>query len=176
MAIDFKMDGPIPGENFTSDTRNYPWHRPPEYTTTDDALDWISKMLTKKEGSFFVVTMLKFGIPVRNIVSTILMKGISQGKWSIDLALLIAGPISHIVSLIAKKEDIEYDMGLDNGLRMPTDEFFSEVQKIRKNNSKPVIDIKQEIKTIKENAANQIEPTGFMGDINSTEEGMLANG
>ena len=27
--------GPIPGENFTSDERNYPWHRPPEYTDTD---------------------------------------------------------------------------------------------------------------------------------------------
>ena len=30
--------GPIPGENFTSDERNYPWHRPPEYTDMDLSL------------------------------------------------------------------------------------------------------------------------------------------
>ena len=30
------FDAPIAGENFTSDTRNYPWHRPPEITDYDD--------------------------------------------------------------------------------------------------------------------------------------------
>ena len=29
---------PIPGANYTSDTRNYPWHRPSDITTYDEAV------------------------------------------------------------------------------------------------------------------------------------------
>ena len=34
-------NAPIPGANYTSDTRNYPWHRPPDITDVDEALEHI---------------------------------------------------------------------------------------------------------------------------------------
>lgn len=163
MAIDFKFDGPIPGENFTSDTRNYPWHRPPEFSNPDQVIDWLSKMLTKKEGAFFVLTMLGFGIPVSNIVSTILMKGISQGKWSIDTALLSAGPISHMIVLIAKKEKMEYTLGLEDDLVLPTDSFFKTVKKVSEPKDK-YANLKNEI-----NKYNV--PETAIQDISQVEEG-----
>ena len=40
MRTEPEFDGPIPGENFTSETKNYPWHRPPEITDYDEALEF----------------------------------------------------------------------------------------------------------------------------------------
>ncbi len=45
------FEGPIPGENYTSDTKNYPWHRPPEFDDLDKAIDYIGKRLTKEENA-----------------------------------------------------------------------------------------------------------------------------
>lgn len=170
MAIDFKFDGPIPGENFTSDTRNYPWHRPPEFSNPDQVVEWLSKMLTKKEGAFFVLTMLGFGMPVATIVSTILMKGISQGKWSIDTALLSAGPISHMIVLIAKKENMEFTLGTDDDYVLPTDSFFKEIRKINKPEEK-YAGLKKELgkynvpeQSIQDVSMVEMPKTGFMSN------------
>ena len=59
-----KFDGPIPGENYTSDTKNYPWHRPPEYDDLDKAIEYIGKRLTNQEYAVGVLTMLEAGIPI----------------------------------------------------------------------------------------------------------------
>ena len=31
-----KLDAPIAGANYAADTRNYPWHRPPDITEYDE--------------------------------------------------------------------------------------------------------------------------------------------
>lgn len=168
--MNMMFNAPIPGENYTSDTRNYPWHRPPEYTTPDDALEWISKMLMRKEGAFFVYTMLGFGLTVKEIVSTILMKGFSQGKWTMDLALIIAGPLSHMIVLLAKKRDMEYDLGIENNLILPSKEFFTNIKKLKKSLSqKPDSKLKKDMEDVKESAKAKTLTGGFM-DVESEDE------
>lgn len=123
------FDAPIPGENYTSDTRNYPWHRPPEYTNTDEAINYISKTLMEKKASFAIISMLEVGMTVAQVVSTVLLKGVSMGKWSLDLALLLAGPLSHMIVIMAKTYEVEYDLGIEEDVTMLSKEFFKQLKK-----------------------------------------------
>lgn len=107
------ISGPIPGENYTSDTKNYPWHRPPEITDLDQAIEVSAKQLMSEEGSAGLVTMLQAGMDVATLTDTFVTSGIGAGKWTPDFAILLAGPVSHIIYLMAKGYGIECDLGID---------------------------------------------------------------
>ena len=107
-------DGPIPGENFTSDTKNYPWHRPPEITDIDEAIDIISeKVLTDIKKSSGILTLIEMGMPISAIVESIVLIGVSNGKWTVDFAILLAGPVARIIEMMAKSASIKYVMGTE---------------------------------------------------------------
>lgn len=155
--------GPIPGENYTSDTRNYPWHRPPEFTDIDKAIDMIAKRMFSEEGRGAVV-MLKAGIDVASITEMFLMSGVGAGKWTVDFALLLAGPVSHILCLMAEAYDIEYDLGIEDKTPKQTAAFLKEM---RKDEEAKKLVLRQ-IPQIQEQAAEQVPEAppaggGFMG-------------
>lgn len=108
------IDGPIPGENFTSDTKNYPWHRPPELTTYNDAIEYSIDKLTSEETSQKILTLLEVGMSVAMLTDIFVTQGIGKGKWTPDFAILIAGPVARCIELMAKAAEIEYEMGIDN--------------------------------------------------------------
>jgi hypothetical protein len=151
------MDGPIPGENFTSDTKNYPWHRPPEYTTLDDAIEASFKKLTEENAAYGILTMLELGMSVAHLTESFLMSGIGAGKWTPDFAILMAGPISHIIYLMAKGYDIDCDMGIDTEYRGPTTAFFEATKKDKKKIEEATAGI--DVEAIKGSAPSG----GFMG-------------
>lgn len=106
--------GPIPGENYTSDTKNYPWHRPPEFDDLDEAIEYSAKKLTATNAAIQAMTLAKSGMSLTAIAQTYLMSGMMRGKWTPDYALLMAGPVTHILSLMAKAGDIDYSLGIDD--------------------------------------------------------------
>lgn len=114
------MDGPIPGENFTSDTRNYPWHRPPEYDDLNTAVDFCIKHLTKKQQSFGILTALEAGVTVAQATRAIVISGISDGKWTPDFAILLAGPVARIIQTLAEGYGIKAELGIDPDADLPT--------------------------------------------------------
>lgn len=107
-----EFDGPIPGENYTSDTRNYPWHRPPDIIDYDEAIDYVINQISEPEPMSAVLTLLEAGASIAGVVSTINMANIGDGKYPIDLSILIAGPIARYIELYAKGSGIEIDMGI----------------------------------------------------------------
>lgn len=113
--------GPIPGENFTSNEKNYPWHRPPDYTDMDSALE---KVVADFEDDPNVMhkymSYLSVDIPVTAVTDMIVTKGISKGYWTVDFGILLAGPIAKILTIIAKSFDIKYELGIDEELNYPT--------------------------------------------------------
>jgi antitoxin component of RelBE/YafQ-DinJ toxin-antitoxin module len=113
------FDAPIPGENFTSDTRNYPWHRPPEITEYDDGVDYLIEKLSEQEQAELTYSKLEIGLPITTVVSSLLMQGISKGKFPIDLAVLMAGPLARYIEIVAKKNEIKYEMGIEQKNRQP---------------------------------------------------------
>ena len=106
-------NAPIPGANYTSDTRNYPWHRPPDITNIDKAIEYVAKDLNDGQDGFRYMSMLGAGIPVTMVTDFIVTKGIGRGKWAPDLGILAAGPIARLLMIMAKTYDVEYEIAAD---------------------------------------------------------------
>lgn len=107
-------NAPIPGENFTSDWRNYPWHRPPDITNVDEAIEYIAEHLADTDEGLQYMSYMKAGVSVAAVTDMILTLGIADGKWSIDFAILIAGPVARLITIMAKGYEIEYTMGIES--------------------------------------------------------------
>jgi hypothetical protein len=159
----FNPDGPIPGENYTSDTRNYPWHRPPEITDIDKGIEASIKQLTTREASYALLTMLQSGVPVATCADIFVTSGIGAGKWTPDFAILLAGPVAHMMKLMADGYGVKYDMGLDDE-HIPTIEFVKAHSKIDPSQAvKAAENVASQAERFKGNVGNLAPQGGFMG-------------
>lgn len=142
------QSGPIPGENFLSDTKNQPWHRPPKFKDIDMALDHVIENIFEKKRAQTLMTVLELGIPVSTVVSMYLQAGIGQGKWTPDFALLMAGPVAHIFRIMADGYEIKYDMGIEDDTKVPTKNFFEQSVNLKQKKFPERPDIEQEAKQV----------------------------
>ena len=110
--LNVKNAGPIPGANYTSDTRNYPWHRPPEVETYDGTVDYVISRMQDEQTAEIVFSLMEMGRPLTNIVAGLMMQGIGRGKFQIDMAVLAAGPVYRYLQILADSEGIKYEDGL----------------------------------------------------------------
>lgn len=129
------MAGPIPGENYTSDTKNYPWHRPPEHDDLDSAIEASADKLLSREGSIGVLTMLENGVDALTLADIFITNGIGKGKWTPDFGLLMAGPITHIIYIMGKTYGIDCKLGVKDELKMPTKSFFDGIKRVKSTDS-----------------------------------------
>lgn len=121
---DPRLDGPIPGENFTSDIKNYPWHRSPQYDDMDMAIEAAAKQLMSKNGSVGIIGMMKMGVDVASLTDMFVTSGIGAGKWTPDFAILMAGPVSQIIYMMGANYGLKPKLGIDNDFKGPTASVF----------------------------------------------------
>lgn len=144
------VQGPIPGENFTSDRKNYPWHRPPQHTDLDTAIEDVYKrLMTDEDTSTGILTMIEMGTDISTITDMIVHSGIGAGKWTPDFALLLAGPVAHIIYLMAKGYGLDPQLGWEPKRTVPTVGFFHQMKKINEASVRSAltgIDIDTEMK------------------------------
>ena len=131
-------DGPIPGENMTADTKNYPWHRPPEVTDLDQGVEMITKKLTNPETANGLLTLMQSGVPLVKLADFFLTSGISAGKWTPDFAILLAGPTVRIMELMAKGYGLNYELGIDKSEPAHTIAFVNGLKETDKVKSRKV--------------------------------------
>ena len=172
------FEGPIPGANYTSDTKNYPWHRPPEVTDTDEAIEWCFKKITAEESLPKLLTAFQMGLTVVQATDVFTIKAIGKGKFTIDTAVLIAGPVAHIMYLLAKGYGIDVDLGIDKKNKYKTKSYYKaegEFKKIDEDKAQAVVD-KIDLVKIQEAAARieQNQPaqpsSGFAGMAEPQEQ------
>ena len=113
-----KIDAPVPGANLLADTRNYPWHRPPDITDYDEAVSYMISRISQEEQAELVYSLLQIDTTVTTIVSGLLMQSIAKGKIPIDLAILISGPVARYIEVLAQTNGYKYDMGTDTSDRV----------------------------------------------------------
>ena len=113
-----KIDAPVPGANLLADTRNYPWHRPPDITDYDEAVSYMISRISQEEQAELVYSLLQIDTTVTTIVSGLLMQSIAKGKIPIVLAILISGPVARYIEVIAQTNGYKYDMGTDTSDRV----------------------------------------------------------
>jgi antitoxin component of RelBE/YafQ-DinJ toxin-antitoxin module len=154
------FDAPIAGANYTSDIRNYPWHRPPEIVEYDEGVDYLITKIKEPETHELVFSMLEIDMEVATVVSTLMMQAISKGKFPIDLAVLMAGPVARYISIIADSQNIKYDMGVGDGDRI----------KITPTSLKMALGIfDEEEPTQTPEEAKEAPPKGLMGAVSSDD-------
>ena len=104
---DNPFDAPVPGQGLTDNPGNYPWEHPPQYTDTSEAADYVWDRLHQPEFAEQVIAMLDAGIPVEAIGRIILFAGFSEGKWTPDVAFIIAEPVMKMIASIGIKAGVE---------------------------------------------------------------------
>ena len=107
------FDTPIPGQSLTDEPGNYPWEHPPQYVTTDGAADHLWNKMSEPEFAEQIIAMLDAGVPVEAIGRTVLFGGFLKGKFSPDVAFIIAEPVMKMIAtigVIAGIKDIKMSM------------------------------------------------------------------
>lgn len=182
------MTGPIPGENYTSDTKNYPWHRPPEFDDIDKAIDYIGKRLTTEENAVGLLTMIESGLPLTDLAQMFLMSGVGAGKWTLDYALLLAGPTVHIMQIMAKGYGMKANLGYKKGeiaAKPPTNAVSGALKSINvakavaagRGSLDDIKDIEDDTsKNIKNGSIKPKSQGGFLGAQNPNEQEMMLGG
>jgi hypothetical protein len=112
---DNPFDAPVAGQGLTDEPGNYPWEHPPQFTDPDEAADFVWDRLHRPEFMEQVIAMLDAGIPVEALGRIIIFNGFMEGKWTPDVAFIIAEPVMKMIATmgltagVAKgvKEDIK---------------------------------------------------------------------
>ena len=107
------FDTPVPGQSLTDEPGNYPWEHPPQYVTTDGAADHLWNRMSEPEFAEQIIAMLDAGVPVEAIGRVILFGGFLNGKFSPDVAFIIAEPVMKMIAtigVIAEVKDIKMSM------------------------------------------------------------------
>ena len=106
-------NAPIPGANYTSDTRNYPWHRPPDITDLDGAIEHMFFRLVDTSAGARYLSLIEAGVTISTITDIVVTLAVGRGKITPDFALLAAGPVARILEIMCKSYKISYDLGIE---------------------------------------------------------------
>lgn len=100
--------GPIPGSSLTSDPDNpAPYERPPEYTGIHEASEWIFGELIDEDNYPEIIQLMANDMPVMDMAQVILFGGFSQGKWDVNLMMLLVEPVAYMLLALAERAGLD---------------------------------------------------------------------
>ena len=135
------FDAPVPGQSMTDNPGNAAWEHPPQYTNTAEAADFVWDQLSTPEFAEQVIAMLDAGIPVEAIARVILFGGFTNGKWTPDVAFIIAEPVMKMIVAV----------GMQGGVK----KFRISMNDMTNNNElKSIMDIKKNSEAFNKAAQN----------------------
>ena len=103
-----KMDFPIPGQSLTNDPNNpAPFESAPEFITVHDASEYLFERITDTENYADFMHLITEGMPLIDIVQTILFQGFYDGKWDSDLMMLLIEPLCYIFVALCEHANID---------------------------------------------------------------------
>ena len=138
------FDTPVPGQSLTDEPGNYPWEHPAQYVTADGAADHLWNKMSEPEFAEQIIAMLDAGVPVEAIARTVLFGGFLNGKFSPDVAFIIAEPVMKMIAtigVIAEVKDIK--MSMDD---ITNKKEIRSAVRLNVEANKIAKDIKQEVK------------------------------
>ena len=160
------FDAPVPGQSLTDKPGNAPWEHPPQMVDTAEAADFIWNQLSTPEFAEQVIAMLDAGIPIEAIARVILFGGFTEGKWSPDVAFIIAEPVMKMIATVGM-------LGGVKNFRISLDDMTNE------NELSSIMDIKNKKEKFKKAAKNiaedkpKIEQKGLMAAPQPAQEEMI---
>lgn len=116
------ISGPIAGENLTSDTRNYPWHRPPDVDDFNQVVEALITDAMQPKEMTRILSMLSNEMTLASVVDYKVLSLMSKGKFSLDMGILAAGPYARFLEILAKDAGVTIEMGIEEENRAMTPE------------------------------------------------------
>ena len=112
----------IPGQSLTREVGSYPWQRPPQYNTVDDAMEFYAKRIMNPMFRDQVAETMELGVPLTSIANALQGSGVMMGKHTIDVGVLILPVIMEMLAYVGDEEGVDYIMGTE--LEEPDDDKF----------------------------------------------------
>jgi hypothetical protein len=104
---DNPFDAPVAGQGLTDEPGNYPWEHPPQFTDPDEAAEFVWDRLHRPEFMEQVLAMLDAGIPVEALGRIVIFNGFMEGKWTPDVAFIIAEPVMKMIATMGLTAGVE---------------------------------------------------------------------
>jgi len=99
----------IPGQSLTNDPdQRYEFEKAPEITNLREGIEYFFTKVVDEETYPEIMELVMEGIPIMEIVQTILFAGFDKGVWNPDLMLLLAEPSTYIIMALAERAGIDY--------------------------------------------------------------------
>lgn len=169
------FNSPIPGENLTANTRNYDWHRPPQFSDFDDAFEHvIDDVIGNQDRLVAGISIARSGVSAVAIVQSLMLGLVSQGKISPDMSIILAGPVYKTLTKLFDTFGVDYLSGFESieelqayAKRLESGEVL-EPKKAKKLTKAQ----QEEMEAITEEAKETVEiPTGgLMGKVDESEK------
>lgn len=153
------FDAPIPGQSLTDTPGNYPWEHSPNVTKVEDAMMYLTERFTEEENAQNLVSMLKAGVPVEAIARVVLFAGFTEGKWSVDLAILIGEPLMKLIAAIGSRLGLK-EMYISMKRKKKTN--VGDEMIVRNEVSKSMEDIEEELSEKEDTEEKEPMPIGLM--------------
>ena len=97
-----------PGYSFTVDNSNFPWGRPAEEANPDKVLDGALDFLEIPSSQDQIKKLLIAGVSIESIIEGYIFHGFQEGKFSLDVGLLIKAPLAIYLANMAEEEELPY--------------------------------------------------------------------
>ncbi len=122
------LSAPIPGSSLTIENRNWNWGNPPEQVDPNLVLDRAIDFLERPNNKAELYKLLIAGISVETLVEGYMIQGFQDGKFSVDVGLLLKPQLALYIAGMAEEDKVVYklferDNTLEQG-RMSDVEFF----------------------------------------------------
>jgi hypothetical protein len=159
-AEKMKFERAVPGQSLTQDPDSpLPFEKPPEFTNYDQAQDYI---FTKLMGnSSELVSSLAGGVSIEQLTEVILSTGYQQGKWSVDLLMLLVEPTMYILLFICEVSGVDYVFSDDDMKDMDTETMLKGESHIQKMIQKKGNTVEETVaaKGVEESAKEVLPPS-----------------
>lgn len=98
---------PIPGQSLTASKGEMPHERPPQYTTEEEAMDFLFTQFTIPEKYVVSMRMIDAKLPIAMIAEQVVLSGAASGKWNMDLSMLLMEPLIMMLASLAVNAGID---------------------------------------------------------------------
>ena len=164
--IDNIFDAPTPGQSLTDTPGNAGWEHPPEFTDVEKASEYLWQKLHEDEVLDQILSFLKNDVPIEAVARMMLFGGFTEGKWTPDLAILLA-PITfdHIMAIGIKAEIPKMKLSIGD---TSNNKFRREFSKFKNEKSSGASDENRQEKFVgKITKEFSDEPSGLMNKENN---------
>ena len=102
------LQGPIPGMSLTKEPGAYPWERPTQLTTVDEAVDFYAERLLNEKTEDSFLKAIDNGVSIDQLTEMLTVSGTMNGIHNLDVSILINPYVKELMRFVAESADIKY--------------------------------------------------------------------